>query len=244
MVAAAIIAGGAAIGGAIISNNGTKTASTAATNAANATAATATQTNKDNNALALDFYNRNTNLLNPFITRGNQSGDALAAILAKGNPFMVNWDDFKDSPDYALRVKHGVDAINANQAAHSMLNSGKTLKATIDYGQEEGSREAQSWWARQNATTQGYLGLLDDQQRQGFGAASAVAGVGQNFTAGTTANNNVFLNAIANANNTKGDAIANASLAGASNVTNLLGNLAGAYGTYRGMSSFAPKKAG
>ena len=69
-----------------------------------------------------------------------------------------------------------------------------------------------------------YMGLLQGQQGTGMGAASAVAGVGQNYVNNVTANNNSAGSAQANAFLMKG-AINNNVLGGISqNIGNLLGS--------------------
>lgn len=118
------------------------------------------------------------------------------------------FDIFRNSTGYQFRVNQGQDAINTGYAARGLLQSGAALKSLDDYRQNMASAEFGN-----------YLGTLQDQARLGFGAASAQAGVGQNFAQGVTS-----LNA-ANAN-----ALAGGALAKASNSNALIGNIGGALG--------------
>lgn len=127
---------------------------------------------------------------------------------------------FRDSTGYQFRVGQGQDAINTGFAARGLLQSGAALKSLDDYRQNMASAEFGN-----------YLGSLQDQSRLGFGAASAQAGVGQNF-----ANNVTQLNS-ANAS-----ALANAAVARANNSNALIGGIGGALGGVLGGfggSSFA-----
>lgn len=115
---------------------------------------------------------------------------------------------FRNSTGYQFRVNQGQDAINTGYAARGLLQSGAALRSLDDYRQNMASAEFGN-----------YLGSLQDQSRLGFGAASAQAGVGQNF-----ANNVTQLNS-ANAN-----ALANAAVARANNSNALIGGIGGALG--------------
>lgn len=60
-------------------------ASAISSNSASKRAAQTSQTNTDANvALARDIYGQNRDLLNPFVQRGNQAGDAMNALLGLG----------------------------------------------------------------------------------------------------------------------------------------------------------------
>jgi hypothetical protein len=103
-------------------------------------------------------------------------------------------------------------AINANQAVRGQLNSGATLKALQERGQNLGSAEFSN-----------YLNTLLGQQSLGANSAAAQAGVAQNFSSQVTQNN------AANAANQGNAALAQANIIGNAigGVTGTLGYLAG-----------------
>lgn len=105
------------------------------------------------------------------------------------------FDTFRGSTGYQFRMNEGVRAIDAGAPVR---NSGATLKARQQYGQNLASNEFGN-----------YLGYLGNQQNLGFGAASAQAGVGQNVTNSLVANNNANASNQANAFLAKGNANAN-----------------------------------
>lgn len=280
--AAAIGLGATALGGALSSRSSSK----AASKAADTSLAVAEQ----NNALAREIYGQNQQALSPFMTRGNQAGDAINALLGLGgapansntpaspqvnalyqgynpdtsagagyqgygqpsgyqrpvnalslraqqlhgispNDFFGGYglpgeisgygggtwrsdgtqatpaqqsvspaqaasdafDVFRNSTGYQFRVNEGMDALNSGFAGAGLLRSGAALKALDDYRQGMASQEFGN-----------YMGYLSNQQGVGLGGASALAGVGQNYTNTVTANNNNAGSAVANAALIKG----------------------------------------
>ena len=79
--------------------------------------------------------------------------------------------NFADSAGMRFQLEQGENAINQGYAAHGQLQSGAALKALQNYGQSTAL----------NNYLMPYMGLLGGQQATGAGAASSVAGVGQNF---------------------------------------------------------------
>lgn len=116
------------------------------------------------------------------------------------------FDIFRNSTGYQFRVNEGMDALNSGFAGSGLLQSGAALRSLDDYRQGMASAEFGN-----------YLGQLGNQQAIGFGGASALAGVGQNFA------NNVTMMNTQNANNQ-----ANAAIARAQN--NPFANVAGTVG--------------
>lgn len=207
-VVAAAITGVAAVGSAVISSNAAHKASKAATNAAH-----------ENNALEREIYQENKGNLSPWMTRGNTAGGAYSALLGLGGNTPQAQNGLKaylDSSGYKFRLDSGRDAITSSRATAGLLNSGSTLKALDTFGQNIGTGYFDD-----------YLGHLSDLSGQGLGAGSALAGVGQNY-AGAVSNNN----------NAAADAVGNAALSSAANTSNLLGSVLGAYGAYKGASSY------
>jgi hypothetical protein len=86
------------------------------------------------------------------------------------NP-MSAMENFANSAGMQFQLKQGTNALQNSAAARGMLQSGATLKGLQDYGQQMAL----------NNYFMPYMGLLGGQQATGAGAASSVAGVGQNF---------------------------------------------------------------
>lgn len=100
--------------------------------------------------------------------------------------------DWRNNTGYQFRFNEGIRAIDAGAP---IRNSGATLKARQQYGQNIGSQEFYN-----------YLGALTGQQQVGTGAANALSGVNTNYAnnAGNIAQmqgQNLANNAVARANN-------------------------------------------
>lgn len=63
-----------------------------------------------------------------------------------------NLNDYQQSPGYDFRMQQGIKAIQNSAAANGTLNSGATLKALTQYGQDYGTNDYQT-----------YLGNLQNQ---------------------------------------------------------------------------------
>lgn len=134
---------------------------------------------------------------NPQLTQTGQSAQEAAESA---------FDIYRDSTGYQFRMNEGVNALNSNTFGAGVGQSGAALKALTEYGQNFASNEFGN-----------YMGYLGNQQAVGAGAASAQAGVGQNFVSQVSANNNAA-----------GTAAANAQLAGGSSgIGNALGMIGG-----------------
>lgn len=96
------------------------------------------------------------------------------------------FDTYRGSTGYDFRVNEGVRALQA--AFGRNLDSGAFKKATVRYGQGIASDE----FSR-------YMGYLTGQAQLGLSGASALAGVGQNFTNNVIAGNQAAASAQANA---------------------------------------------
>ncbi len=126
------------------------------------------------------------------------------------------FSDWRDNTGYQFRFNEGIRAIDAGAPVR---NSGATLKAREQYGQNIGSQEFYN-----------YMGALGGQQQVGVGAANALSGVQTNY-----ANN------AANIAQQQGQNIANSAVARANNTNSMIGgitssfnNALGAYGAYKG----------
>lgn len=108
---------------------------------------------------------------------------------------MSGYDAFVASPYYQNPLAEGFRALNHGLASSGRLESGDAYKRAIRYGQDYGA-------GRQDE----YLNLVGTQANRGFGAASALAGVGQNMVNNITANNQGAADAISNAALIRGQA--------------------------------------
>ncbi len=132
------------------------------------------------------------------------------------------WDRFRNSTNYQFRVNEGMDGINQGYAARGMLQSGAALQGIEEYRQNFAANELGR-----------YQDLLAQQQGVGMGAASALAGVGQNMVGQVTANNNSGASAAANAALMRGQANSNMWGGIAQGIGGVLGGMGG--------SSYGPR---
>jgi hypothetical protein len=212
-------AGGAAAIGAVGTVASAAMASSANKKAVNAQTAAA----NTNNQLQRDLYESNKNLLNPYVQDGRDASSLLADFIGlsgDGERSNAALDTFLNSTGYQNTVNRGVSAITSNRAAAGALDSGATLKAVSDYGQRTAMSYADRW-----------LNLLSDRVGTGLNAAQAVAGAGQSFVTGTSANNQSAADAASNG------AINNANIWGSA-----LGQGVNILGRYAGQSSFPTAK--
>lgn len=105
------------------------------------------------------------------------------------------WDQFRNSTNYNFRLGEGMNALNSGWAGAGALQSGAAMKDAIRYGQNFGSNELNN-----------YLALVQGQQALGAGAASSLAGVGNDFLSSVTANNRASADAQSNAALLRGQA--------------------------------------
>ena len=209
-----IAAGVAAVGGiaaAKISSNATNKASQASQSAADAQIANA-NANRD--------YQYNLNA--PTIQSGATADSRIAALLGLGGD-QAGADQafagYRDSTGFNFRQQQGENAVNSNAYARGMGNSGATLKALTQYGQNIGSQEFGN-----------YLGQLGGVSAAGANARGLVAGVGNNAVNGQA-------QALANNATNQG----NAAIAQGNNLSGTIGNLA-QIGGYALQSSYNPQQ--
>lgn len=210
---AAVISAGAAIGGAAIQANAAGKAADAARSAA-----------KKNNALQKEIYESNKAVLGDFYKPGAQATDAIADFLGLNGAQPQNqaFETYAKSTGADYTMRRGTEAITSSAATRGMLNSGATLKAVNQFARDDSQRYVGD-----------YLSRLFGLSSQGMGAASALAGVGQNYA-----------NAVSQNNNNAATATGNAALAQGSILSNLLSQGAGAFGYARGQSSYGAGAAG
>lgn len=95
-----------------------------------------------------------------------------------------NNEDFVKDPGYDFRMSEGEKGINRALSARGGFDSGSALKALARYNQDFASNEFGNAYNRDAANKQRIFNFLSGEKATGMGAASAMAGVGQN-----TANN-------------------------------------------------------
>ncbi|HEY5107211.1 MAG TPA: hypothetical protein VII73_10645 [Caulobacteraceae bacterium] len=205
---AAVVAGAATVGGALISSHAVNSASNAATSAAAA-----------NNALQTQIYNTNKGLAQPYIAAGDNAETTMDAFLGLGGDAAASkaaLDQYLGSTGYQFQLQNGEDAITGNRAASGLLDSGGTLKALDTFGQNLASTSAGSW-----------LSDLSGISNTGESAVNALSGTGATYAGAVGANNT-----------SAATAQGNAAIAGANSVNALIGQGLSAYGLARGQSSY------
>lgn len=208
LVAAAVITGVAGLGAAAISSSGASSAADAQTQAAN-----------QNNALTRDIYNQNSALVRPLVDDGNRAQDSLMALLGLDDDegaARAAFDQFLGSTNYQFQVDEGVRAITGNRAARGSLDSGATLKALTQYGQDMG-----------RGALGDYMSRLGDISTRGLAGINALTGAGNTLVTNTTNNNNQAA-----------DARSNAALASANAWGGALSNIGSLAGYTFGQSSY------
>ncbi len=134
--------------------------------------------------------------VNPILGQMGNTVNSMNPILGKLTSSNLN--DYQQSPGYDFRMQQGIKAIQNSAAANGTLNSGATLKALTQYGQDYGTNDYQN-----------YLGNLQNQ----LTATNTQLGAQGNY-----------LNSTLNANNAEMQPYANLMNQG-SNMTQGLGQL-------------------
>jgi len=166
----------------------------AATTAANAQ----TQATTSNNALARDIYGQNKATLAPYVAAGVPATSALNAFLGLGTPQQQGaansaFGSFINNSDYGFQFGEGANALNSGYAGSGMIRSGAAMRDLEQYRQNLQQGYRTEW-----------TNALGNQQSLGLGAASAQAGVGQNYVNTISSNNQNAADALSNAALIKG----------------------------------------
>lgn len=200
------IVGSAAIGAAASSSASSKAAKSAQ------------QAADKNNALQTQIYESNKAALSPGIGLFDTSTKAIQALLGLSGDSTAQrsaFDTWRNAAGYQDQFAEGRRAVTGALGNRGLLDSGAAQKALTRYGQSQS-----------NQSLGQYMGYLTGQQQIGLGAASALAGVGQNFANSVSVNNN-------NAANATG----NAALSNANSINGFLQAGLSAYGLSQGMGS-------
>jgi hypothetical protein len=132
-----------------------------------------------------------------YINNGGAANNAIAALLGTGGTAAQKtgannaFQNYLGSTGYNFNLQQGDNAINSNQAAKGLLNSGSTGKALTAYGQNLGSNYFNN-----------YLGQLSGLAGAG---QTALGQVGQAGTQGGIAGGEDIANGFNNASNSMTD---------------------------------------
>lgn len=190
----------------------------ASSSAASKTAKAAKQAADQNNALQTRVYEQNRAALSPYMSAGAPATSAIQALLGLSGDSSTQqkaFDNFRNAAGYQDQFAEGTRAVTGALGNRGLLDSGAAQKALTRYGQGVA-----------NQSLGQYLGYLGNQQQVGLGAASALAGVGQNFANSISVNNNAAANAAGNA-----------ALTNANSINGILQAGLSAYGYSQGMGS-------
>jgi hypothetical protein len=166
IVAAAIGAGGAIIGGGIAANASNRAARTQADAANRAT------------DLQSQQYKRAEELNEPW----RQAGiGALNKLIGASDYTPFGMDQFQADPGYAFRLGEGQKAIERSASARGMQLSGSMLKGLTNYGQGAASQEYNNAFNRYQAERTARLAPLQALAGVGQSATSQVNAAGQNY---------------------------------------------------------------
>lgn len=226
MVAAAVIAGGAAIaGGAMASSASNKAAKTQA-----ASADKASQIQQAN-------FEQTREDLTPYKQAGDTSLKQLMGQMGSNGYFNQSYEgdkfNFQADPSYKFRQQQGFDGIQSQAAAQGGLLSGATLKALNDYNSNLASQEYGNAFNRWQSTDNNNYERFNADQTNRYNRLSNLVGVGQNAAAqvgnaGAQTSQAVANNTMAGANSIAAGQVGSANAW--SNTANDLGSMAAAYG--------------
>lgn len=178
---AALLMAGATVAGSAIASNGSK-------KAAQGAAAQAQTASDQANALQREQYAKNEGYLSPTIQQGQAASGQINNLLAT-NPYKTSTGaTFEADPGYQFRMNQGFDQVASGQAYGGSRLSGGAFKAAETFRQGLNNQTYGDWWNRdqanlsnQNNSTSNYLNALGGTRGAGLSAASALAGVGQNY---------------------------------------------------------------
>lgn len=210
VIIAAGIGAAATVAGSAINSHAASQASKAATDA-----------NALNQKLIQQRFDTISADVQPYINTGTQANKAYASLLGldpTGDPaaYQGAFKKYLDSTGYQFQYQQGINAIDASAGARGALDSGQTVKAAIDYGQNQGRTYFDH-----------YLSFLSGGAGQGLTAINALSGASQAATS-----------AQVNSNTSTADTVGNAALAKAGSINALLGQVVGAVGYGAGSSSY------
>lgn len=171
---------------------------------------------------ARKYYDEAAGRYQPDIARGDMYSETIQALLGLGggDQQVANkaFQNFQDSSGYQYQLNQGLGAVNSNAYATGMGNSGATLKALQDRGNQLA-----------NMSITGYLGQLTGQQGVGQNAKGALTNMATNTVTNLT-----------NANNSQAASTGNSALAQGNIGMNVLNQLGQIGSNQLGQSSYKP----
>lgn len=127
-------------------------------------------------------FNQLNTALSPSIGLGTSAMGGFADMLGIGGGGTGAQDaafqNYLKSTGFEHMINTGSKAITGNAASRGMLQSGSTLKALDDYGQQKGLE-----------STTNYMGMLSELAKLGLSSAQIVSGAGQ-FSKGSGSSQN------------------------------------------------------
>jgi hypothetical protein len=124
------------------------------------------------------IYTDMKGMATPFVQGGQGDFNTYNAMLTGTDPAAFN--NWLNSSDYAFTTKAGNDAINSNMAAKGLLNSGATLKAITQFGQDNAQQYRNNYMNQLLGGTQIGTGALGSLMGAGANAANTNAQIQQN----------------------------------------------------------------
>jgi hypothetical protein len=135
---------------------------------------------------SLDFqkqvYGENKALGQPFISGGQDTFNTYNAMLTGTDPAAFN--NWLNSSDFAFTNKTGMDAINSNMATKGLLNSGATLKAITQFGQDNAQQYRNNFMNQLLGSAQLGAGVAGNVMGSGNTAAGNIADIYKSKTEG------------------------------------------------------------
>jgi hypothetical protein len=96
---------------------------------------------------AKDVYKENKAMATPWVTGGGDAFNSYNSFLT-GAGQEDAFQKYLQSGDYEFTTKQGMEAINQNMAAKGLLNSGSTLKALTQWGQDNAMKYRENYMDR------------------------------------------------------------------------------------------------
>ncbi len=168
VVAAAVV--GSAVVGAYSANKASK----AQASSAKAGVAAEERMSEKNLEFQREMADQQREDFAPWRDVGQQALDSIWEGVQSG-AFEVGNINLEDDPGYRVRMKEGVEAIDASAAARGRLLSGAQQKALTQFGQEQGSQEYANAYARESNKKARQYNILSNLSQGGQSSAAGQA---------------------------------------------------------------------
>jgi hypothetical protein len=157
-------------------------------------------------------YNRTAANLNPYIDAG---GSALAQLQKLNSG---DYSSFKESPDYQFTLNQGLQGLDRSAAARGSLYSGGHSADVLNFAQGLASQNYNNYYSKLAGLAQGGQNAASNLGSVGTGNAAAIGGY------------------LTNSGNAQAEGYINSANA----TSNMMGQLAGAYGMWKGNQAPPP----